>query len=526
METQEKELQELLTETIPEIEEGSIVKGKVISIRDDSVVVDIGYKSEGFIPVTEFTSEELTALKVGDEIEVYLSRIDSEGQVSLSIDKAKRLKLLNLLQDAQEHNRPVEATVKEHIKGGYRLEIEGIKAFMPGSQADVKPLKNPEEIVGDRVLVKVLKFNNKLTNIIVSRREVIEEEREKLKQRTLKQLKDGAILKGVVKNITDYGVFIDLGGIDGLLHISDISWGRVRHPSDVFTLGQEVEVIVLHFDRETEKVTLGYKQRRPDPWLSVEDRYSPGKIVSGKVVSLTDYGAFIELEEGVEGLIHISEMDWSRRPKHPSNYMEIGDYIDAKILNIDIQNRRISLGLKQLKPKPWEVVAQRYRVGQKVTGRVRSITDFGAFVELPEGVDALLHVSDISWTRHIRHPSEVLRKGQKIEAVVLHLDPEREKMSLGIKQLEPDPWVEVIPSRFHLGDEVRCRIIRFSEYGIFVEIENFVEGLIYTSEIDTGGKRPEEVYQEGQEITARIIKLDLDNRKIGLSMLNVKSLEE
>ncbi len=526
METQEKELQELLTETIPEIEEGSIVKGKVISIRDDSVVVDIGYKSEGFIPVTEFTSEELTALKVGDEIEVYLSRIDSEGQVSLSIDKAKRLKLLNLLQDAQEHNRPVEATVKEHIKGGYRLEIEGIKAFMPGSQADVKPLKNPEEIVGDRVLVKVLKFNNKLTNIIVSRREVIEEEREKLKQRTLKQLKDGAILKGVVKNITDYGVFIDLGGIDGLLHISDISWGRVRHPSDVFTLGQEVEVIVLHFDRETEKVTLGYKQRRPDPWLSVEDRYSPGKIVSGKVVSLTDYGAFIELEEGVEGLIHISEMDWSRRPKHPSNYMEIGDYIDAKILNIDTQNRRISLGLKQLKPKPWEVVAQRYRVGQKVTGRVRSITDFGAFVELPEGVDALLHVSDISWTRHIRHPSEVLRKGQKIEAVVLHLDPEREKMSLGIKQLEPDPWVEVIPSRFHLGDEVRCRIIRFSEYGIFVEIENFVEGLIYTSEIDTGGKRPEEVYQEGQEITARIIKLDLDNRKIGLSMLNVKSLEE
>ncbi|NOY65109.1 MAG: 30S ribosomal protein S1 [Nitrospirae bacterium] len=525
METQEKELQELLTETIPEIEEGSIVKGKVVSIRPDSIVVDIGYKSEGFIPVMEFTEEELSQLKEGDEIDVFLSRIDSEGQVSLSIDKAKRLKLLNLLQEAQQHNTPVEAIVKEHIKGGYRVEIQGVKAFMPGSQTDIKPLKNPDEIVGDRILVKVLKFNTKLTNIIVSRREVIEEERAKLKERTLQLLKEGALLKGVVKNITDYGVFVDLGGIDGLLHISDISWGRVRHPSDVFSIGQEVEVIVLNFDKETEKVTLGYKQKRPDPWLSIEDRYSPGKIVSGKVVSLTDYGAFIELEEGVEGLIHVSEMDWSRRPKHPSNYMEIGDYIDAKILNIDTQNKRISLGLKQLKPKPWEVVAQRYRVGQKVTGRVRSITDFGAFVELPEGVDALLHVSDLSWTRHIRHPSEVLRKGQKIEAVVLHLEPEKEKMALGLKQLQPDPWIEEIPSRFHLGDEVKCKIIRFSEYGMFVEIENFVEGLIYTSEINTGNKRPEEIYKEGDEVIARIIKIDLENRKIGLSMLNLKTIE-
>ncbi len=526
METQEKELQELLSETIPEIEEGSIVKGRVVAIRPDSVVIDIGYKSEGFIPVHEFSEEELKHLKEGDDIEVFLSRIDAEGLVSLSIEKAKRLKVLSLLQDAQKNNTPVDAVVVERIKGGYRVDIQGVKAFMPGSQADIKPLKNPEEIVGEKVRVKVLKFNSKLTNIIVSRREILEEERSRLKEKTLASLAPGALLKGVVKNITDYGVFIDLGGIDGLLHISDISWGRVRHPSDVFTIGQEVEVVVLNFDSETEKVTLGYKQKRPDPWLSVEDRYSVGRVVSGKVVSLTDYGAFVELEEGVEGLIHVSELDWSARPKHPSHYVEIGDYIDAKVLHVDAQQRRISLGLKQLKPKPWELVAQRYKVGQKVTGRVRSLTEFGAFIELPEGVDALLHVSDMSWTRHIRHPSEVLRKGQKIEAVVLGLEPEKERMSLGLKQLTPDPWLEEIPSRFHLGDEVKCRVLRFTEYGIFVEIEDLVEGLIYSSEIETGGKRPEDLYKEGDELIARIIKLDTETRKIGLSLKNLQSVPE
>ncbi len=523
METQDQELQELISETIPEIQEGSIVKGTIVAIRPDSVVVDIGYKSEGFIPIEEFSEEERSALKEGDEIEVFLSRLDSDGLVSLSVEKAKRLKTLHLIQEAEKNNQPIEAKVVEHIKGGYRVDIQGVRAFMPGSQADIKPLKNPEEILGQNVLVKVLKYNNKLTNVIVSRREVIQEERERLKRKTLEVLKPGARMKGVVKNITDYGVFIDLGGIDGLLHISDISWGRIKHPSDVFRLGQEVEVLVLEFDAENEKVTLGYKQKRQDPWLTVQDRYPVGKIVSGKVVSLTDYGAFVELEEGVEGLIHVSEMDWSRRKKHPSYYVEIGDYVDAKVLEVDSQKKRISLGLKQLKPKPWDVIAKKYKVGDRVTGRVRSITEFGAFVELPEGVDALLHISDISWTRHIKHPSEVLRKGEKIEAVVLSLEPEKEKMSLGLKQLTPDPWLEEIPSRLQLGDEVKCRVLRHTEYGIFVEIEGLVEGLIYTSEIETPqGKKPEDAYKEGDEIVARIIKIDTEGRKIGLSLKNLK----
>ncbi len=523
METQDKELHELISETIPEIQEGSIVKGRIVAIRPDSVVVDIGYKSEGFIPIEEFSEQERSALSEGDEIEVYLSRLDSDGVVSLSVERAKRLKTLQLIKEAEKNNEPIEATVVERIKGGYRVDIQGVKAFMPGSQADIKPLRDPDEIVGQRVLVKVLKYNNKLTNVIVSRREVIQEERERLKKKTLEVLKPGALMKGVVKNITDYGVFIDLGGIDGLLHISDISWGRIKHPSDVFKIGQEVEVLVLEFDAENEKVTLGYKQKRPDPWLSVEERYPVGKIVSGKVVSLTDYGAFVELEEGVEGLIHVSEMDWSRRRKHPSYYVEIGDFVDAKVLEVDTSKKRISLGLKQLKPKPWELVAKRYKVGQKVTGRVRSLTEFGAFIELPEGVDALLHISDISWTKHIKHPSEVLRKGEKIEALVLHLEPENEKMSLGLKQLQPDPWEEEIPSRLHLGDEVKCKVLRHTEYGIFVEIEDLVEGLIYTSEIETPqGKKPEEAYKEGDEIVARIIKIDLENRKIGLSLKNLK----
>jgi len=524
METQEKEIEELISETLPEIVEGTILKGKVISIMSDSVVVDIGYKSEGFIPISEFSEEEREKLTEGSELEVYLSRIDSDGIVSLSIEMAKKLKVLNLLKDAQDKGNFINVVVSEKIKGGYKIDINGIKGFMPASHADLKPLKNPDEIVGQNIKVKVLKFNNRLTNIIVSRKEYLIEEKKIQRKKTIEKLKEGAKVKGVVKNITDYGVFIDLGGIDGLLHISDISWGRIRHPSDVFKIGQEVEVVVLKFDPKTEKVTLGYKQKRRDPWFTVQDKYPVGRIVSGKVVSLTDYGAFVELEEGVEGLIHISELDWSPRPKHPSHYVEIGDYVDAKILSVDSKEKRISLGIKQLKPKPWELVAKRYRVGQKVTGRVRSLTDFGAFVELPEGVDALLHVSDISWTKHIRHPSEVLRKGQKIEAVILSLEPEKKRMSLGLKQLTPNPWEEEIPNRFHLGDEVKCKVLRITEYGIFVEIEGIVEGLIYSSEIEPSDKKPESLYKEGDEVMARIIKIDLQQQKIGLSMKNLSSV--
>ncbi|NOZ25537.1 MAG: 30S ribosomal protein S1 [Nitrospirae bacterium] len=522
METHNKELDELYSGTIPDIVEGSILKGKVISIKPDSVVVDIGYKSEGFISIEEFAERERGGLSEGSEIEVYVSKIDSDGLVILSPEKARRIRTLQRLEEAQKDGSPVEGVVVERIKGGYNVDIDGIRAFMPGSQADLKPLKDPDSLIGQAVQVRVLKFNSKLTNVIVSRRVLLEEERAKLREKTLANLKPDSIMPGVVKNITDYGVFVDLGGIDGLLHISDISWGRIRHPSDVFSIGQEIEVVVLSFAPDTEKVTLGYKQKRPDPWLNIEEKYPVGKVVSGKVVSLTDYGAFVEIEDGVEGLVHVSELDWSPRPKHPSNYMEIGDFVDAQILKVDPKERRVSLGIKQLKPKPWELVAERYEVGQRISGRVRSLTDFGAFIGLPEGVDALLHISDMSWTKHIRHPSEVLRKGQVIEAVILSLEPEKERMALGLKQLMPDPWQDKIPAEFHLGEEVKCKVLRHTEFGIFVELEGEVEGLVYSSEIDTGGKKPEEVYKEGDEIVVRIIKVDVEGRKIGLSLKTLK----
>lgn len=521
MDTRDKELDEIYSETIPEIEAGTIMKGKIVSIKPDSVVVDIGFKSEGFIPITEFSDTEVGMLGEGREIDVYVSRIDSDGMIKVSIEKARRIRTMQSLQDALKGGTAVDAVVTERIKGGYRVDIDGITAFMPGSLADLKRIKNPDSLIRQRIRVKVLKMNPRMNNIVVSRRDLLEEERARLKEKTLSRIRKDALMKGVVKSITDYGVFVDLGGIDGLLHISDISWGRVRHPSDIFRVDQEVEVIVLSFDAETEKVTIGYKQKRPDPWLNIGERYPAGKVISGRVVSLTDYGAFVEIEEGVEGLVHVSEMDWSSRLKHPSYYVEVGDSIDVKVLHTDPEQKRISLGIKQLKPKPWELVAKRYSAGQRVPGRVRSLTDFGAFVEIPEGVDALLHISDISWTKHIRHPSEVLRKGQKIEAVILSLEPENKRMSLSLKHLTPDPWEGEIPSRFRTGDDVNCRVLRCTEYGIFVEVEDKVEGLIYSSEIDTEGRGPEDLYREGDTLTARIIRIDLEGRKIGLSLRSI-----
>ncbi|RME62489.1 MAG: 30S ribosomal protein S1 [Nitrospirae bacterium] len=518
-------LEELISETIPEVSVGSIVMGRVVEIRDDSVVVDIGYKSEGFVPLHEFTEEELSSLQPGDEIEVFVSRLDVEGNVNLSVDRVRRSKLLQKLKSAKESGEPVDVKVIERIKGGYRISLEGILGFMPFSHADLRPLKNPEEIVGQTVRVKVLDYNQKLTNIIVSRKEFLQEERQRLKEKLFQSIEEGSKVKGVVKNITDFGVFIDLGGIDGFMHISDISWGRIKHPSNVFKVGQEIEAVVLKIDRENERISLGYKQRKSDPWLTVEDRYIPGRIVSGKVVSLASYGAFVELEEGVEGLIHISEFEWGRRPKHPSDYVEVGDFVDARVLSVDKKQRRISLSIKQLKPRPWDIVVKKYKEGDRVTGRIKNLTDFGAFVELPEGVEGLLHVSDISWTRHIKHPSETLKKGQQIEVVILKIDPENEKLSLGLKQLQPNPWEKEIPEKYQLGDEVKCKVLRINEYGIFVLIDDLVEGLIYTSEIEPSNKKPDEVYKEGDEIWARIIKIEPERQKIGLSMKNLKSVD-
>ncbi|MEW6214034.1 MAG: 30S ribosomal protein S1 [Nitrospirota bacterium] len=528
MEFKNNEMERLYAETFQSIEEGIILRGKVLALKQDGVIVDIGYKSEGFIPIEEFSEEELTSLKVGNDIEVYVEEIvDSEGVVNLSKERAAKIKTWDLLEKAFQKGAPVEGKVVGKTKGGLSVDISGVIAFLPGSQVDIKTPKDIDSLIGRRMTLKVLKLNSRLSNVIVSRKVILEEERQRKKAETIEKLKEGTLIKGIVKNITDYGVFVDLGGIDGLLHISDISWGRISHPSEVFAIGDDIEVIVLKYDEENEKVTLGYKQKKPDPWLSVDDRYPVGKRVRGKVASITDYGAFIELEEGLEGLVHISEIDWVSRPKHPSKYLSIGETVDAIVLKVDKEERRLSLSVKQLKPSPWEVVSQRYMVGQKISGKVKTITDFGVFVGLPEGVDGLIHISDLSWTKHVKHPSEILRKGQKIEAIILGIEPDAEKMALGLKQLEPDPWLHDIPERFKLGSEVKGRVLRITDFGIFVELEGGVEGLVYSSEvIKPASGRIEDVVKEGDEIWVRIIKIDLDERKIGLSMKNLKRVED
>jgi small subunit ribosomal protein S1 len=526
-----KELEQMYADTLQRFHSGEVVKGRVIAVKSDGVVVDIGYKSEGTIPATEFSSDEIKNLKADDELYVFIERInDQEGVVYLSRERASRIKAWETLSSALENNLTIEGKVTEKTKGGLIVDVTGIKAFLPGSQIDTKPVKNLDSYVGQTIPLKILKMIPARGHggggvaagltLIVSRRSIVEEETKVLREETVKHLKEGSILKGTIKNITDYGVFVDLGGIDGLLHISDISWGRVSHPSEFFTVGDEKEFLVLKFDEETQKVTLGYKQKRPNPWLSVEQKYQPGMTITGRVVNVTDYGVFVEVEEGLEGLIHISELDWSPRQKHPSKYVSVGDTIETKVINVNKEEKRLSLSLKHLRQKPWELIGEHYKVGEKITGKLKTITDFGAFVRLPEGVDGLIHIADLSWTKHIKHPSEVLKKGQKIDAVILSLDPERERMALGIKQLTPDPWEAEIPAKFRLGEEFVGKVLRKSDFGIFVELENSVEGLIYSSEID-----PSKEVNEGDEIGVRIIKMNVEERKIGLSMKNVRSYE-
>lgn len=528
VELKNNEMEKLYAETFHSIEEGTILKGKVLALKQDSVIIDIGYKSEGIIPIEEFSEEEIALLKPGTSIEVYVEKIkDSDGIIILSKEHATKIKVWENLENMFRDGIPLEGKIIGKTKGGFSVDISGVNAFLPGSQVDMKTPKDVDKLIGKKMLFKVLKLNNKLSNVIVSRRAIIEEEMLKKKAETIEKLKEGQCMKGIVKNITDYGVFVDLGGIDGLLHISDISWGRISHPSEFFSIGDETEIIVLKYDKESMKVTLGYKQKRPDPWSIVDEKYPIGKKVRGKVVSITDYGAFIELEEGLEGLVHISEIDWQSRPKHPSKYLSIGETVNAIVLKVDKEERRLSLSIKQIKPSPWEIVSQRYAVGQKITGKVKTITDFGAFVGLQEGIDALIHISDLSWTKHVKHPSEMLRKGQKLEAIILSIEPDTEKMALGIKQLEPDPWVHDIPARYKLGSEVKGKVLRITDFGIFVEIEGGVEGLIYSSEvIKPASGKIEDVIKEGDDIHVRIIKIDPEERKIGLSMKNVKKEEE
>jgi len=505
-----------------EFEEGEVVHGRVVHVGTGEVLVDVGYKSEGAIPIEEFHRSGALP-KVGDEIEVYLeAKEDSEGLIVLSKEKADKIKVWDVITRAHEKGAPVEGRVVEVVKGGLAVDV-GVKAFLPGSQVDLRPLKNLGSMVGQTIRAKVIKLNRRRGNVVLSRRIVLEEEREEKKKHTLEVLAEGMTLTGTVKNITDYGAFIDLGGIDGLLHVTDMSWGRVGHPSEIFQVGDQVEVVVLHFDRESGRVSLGYKQKSSDPWERVEQTYAPGTKTRGKVVSLTNYGAFVELEPGVEGLVHVSEMSWTRRVRHPSKLVNVGDEVNVIVLDVNRAAKRISLGMKQVEADPWLTIEERYRPGTRVTGRVRNLTDFGAFIELEPGVDGLLHISDMSWTRSVGHPSEVLKKGQEVETQILNIDRENKRISLGLKQIQPDPWTTVA-QRYPMGSRVTGKVVRLTDFGAFVELEPGVDGLLHVSQMATRSiGTPADMVSVGDELTLLVIRVDPHERRIGLSLKELAS---
>ena len=518
---------ELFEQSVRKLQEGEVVKGKILSIDADQVQVDIGFKSEGFIDTWEFMDEGGSILvAVGDEVDVLIEETeDDEGRIVLSKEKADRLKIWDEISGAYEADQPVEGKILSRVKGGLSVDI-GVKAFLPGSQVDLRPVRNLESLLGERLEFKIIKFNKRRGNIVLSRRALLEKEREKMRASTLETLEEGQIVDGVIKNITDYGAFIDLGGIDGLLHVTDMSWGRVNHPSELFRVGDEIKVRVLKFDAETERVSLGLKQIQPDPWVDAAMRYPIGVRIRGRVVSLTDYGAFVELESGIEGLVHVSEMSWTKRIKHPSKIVAISDEVEAVVLSVDETNRKISLGIKQIEPNPWSVIEEKYPIGTRVGGTVRNITNFGVFVGLEEGIDGLVHVSDISWTEQIKHPSEKFNKGDEVEAVVLKIDRENEKFSLGIKQLEANPW-DGIQERYPLGTEVTGEVTNVTDFGAFVRLEDGIEGLVYSSELSAEGvDKPSAAVEVGQTVTALVTKIAPIDQKISLSIKAVSDREQ
>jgi small subunit ribosomal protein S1 len=509
----------LYEETFRNLEEGTITEGRVVALTKGKVVVDIGYKSEGMILSDQFSSEELEQLKIGDRLQVYIEECeDADGNLVLSKEKADKMKIWEELEKLYKEEKSIEGKIVSRIKGGMMVDI-GVKAFLPGSQIDLHPVRDLDGLVGKTFPLKIIKINHRRGNVVVSRRVLLEETRDKKRQTTLANLKEGQLIQGTVKNITDYGSFIDLGGIDGLLHITDMSWGRVGHPSELFTVGDKAEVTVLKYDRETGRISLGLKQKSADPWTNVAGKYPIGTRVRGRVVSLTDYGAFVELEPGVEGLVHVSEMSWTHEVRHPSRVVTVGDQVEAAVLNVDPASRKISLGMKQTAPNPWDMIESKYPIGTRIEGKVKSLTDFGAFIGLEEGIDGLIHISDMSWTKHIKHPSELFKKAQKVEAIVLRIDKEKERLSLGYKQLTRDPWDEVIPSQYHVGDSVTGKVSKVADFGIFIELDGGIEGLIHVSE--SGLEPParlEEKFKLQDDVTAKIIKVDREERKIALSL--------
>jgi small subunit ribosomal protein S1 len=506
--------------------EGEVVRGIVLRVTDSEVIVDVGYKSEGVIPIEEFRDETgKIVVKQGETVDVLLEKTeDREGYVVLSKEKAEKMKVWDDVERAYQERRVVTGRVIERVKGGLAVDI-GVRAFLPGSQVDIRPVRNLDSLKGQEIRMRVIKVNKKRGNIVLSRKAVLEEENAERKHQTLETLEEGKVLMGTVKNITEYGAFVDLGGIDGLLHITDMSWGRVNHPNEVLNVGDEIKVVVLKFDRESERVSLGYKQLQADPWTTATLKYPAGARIKGKVVSITDYGAFIELEQGIEGLIHVSEMSWSKKVKHPSKILVVGQEVECQVLGIDQEAHRISLGLKQVESNPWMQLVEKYPVSSKIKGKVRNLTEFGAFVEVEEGIDGLIHISDLSWTKRIKHPSELLKKGDVVEAIVLNIDAENQRLSLGLKQLATDIWDEFF-SHHKVGDIVEGKIVRLTNFGAFVELAEGIEGLVHVSELDEKRiEKPEEHFKPGDTYPMKIIKVQEGEKKIGLSLKAVKQEE-
>ncbi|MBR3664207.1 MAG: 30S ribosomal protein S1 [Desulfovibrio sp.] len=526
----EAALENYMTAEFGDLEEGSITKGEVVRVDDDTVLVDVNFKSEGQIPAAEFRDADGNLnVKVGDKIDVYVVRKnENDGTITLSFERAKRMQVFDQLEEVQENERVIKGRIMHRIKGGYTVNIGGVEAFLPGSHVDLRPVPDMDALVNQEFEFRVLKINRRRSNVIVSRRVLLEEERDSKRKELLSTLQEGQLVTGKAKNITEYGVFVDLGGLDGLLHITDMSWKRIRHPREMITMGQELTLKVLSFDRENNKVSLGLKQLVPDPWKDITERYPEGMKCQGKVTNLVDYGAFVELEPGVEGLVHISEMSWTRKLRHPSQMVHVGDEVEVVILGVDGEKKRISLGMKQVRPNPWELVAEKYPEGTILEGDIKNITEFGMFIGIEDGIDGLIHVSDISWTRKIRHPNELYKVGDTVQAKVLTVDQNSEKFTLGIKQLADDPWAHV-PETYPEGTTVKGVITNITDFGLFVEVEDGIEGLVHISEL-SGGKKgkpvPQETYKEGQEIEAKVIHVSAEERRLGLSIKQIREDEE